>query len=168
VQLQASRQEYGFRGIYLLPVNLYGPGDNFDPDSSHVIPAMIRKLREAQDRGESEVVLWGDGSPTREFLHVRDAADAVALAAERYDAPEPVNVGAGFEISIRELAEKVAGLVGFRGAIRWDASRPNGQARRRLDTSRARELFGFAARTDFDEGLRETVAWWDAVRSGRA
>ena len=168
VQLQAYRQEYGFRGIYLLPVNLYGPGDNFDPDSSHVIPAMIRKLREAQDRGESEVVLWGDGSPTREFLHVRDAADAVALAAERYDAPEPVNVGAGFEISIRELAEKVAGLVGFRGAIRWDASRPNGQVRRSLDTSRARELFGFVARTDFDEGLRETVAWWDSVRSGRA
>jgi GDP-L-fucose synthase len=168
VQLQAYRQEYGFRGIYLLPVNLYGPGDNFDPASSHVVPAMIRKFREAQDRGESEVVLWGDGSPTREFLHVRDAADAIALAAERYDAPEPVNIGAGFEISVRELAEKVAGVVGFRGAIRWDKSRPNGQARRSLDTSRARELFGFAARTDFDEGLRETVTWWDSVRSGHA
>ena len=164
VQLQAYRQEYGFRGIYLLPVNLYGPGDNFDPDTSHVIPALIRKFREAQDRGDSEVVLWGDGSPTREFLHVRDAAEAIVLASERYDGPEPVNVGAGFEISIRDLASKIAELTGFRGTIRWDASRPNGQARRRLDTSRARDLFGFTARSDFDEGLRETVAWWDSVR----
>jgi GDP-L-fucose synthase len=168
VQLQAYRQEYGFRGIYLLPVNLYGPGDNFDPDSSHVIPAMIRRFREAQDQSRPEVVLWGDGSPTREFLHVRDAAEAIVLAAERYDSPEPVNIGAGFEVSIRDLAQRVADLVGFRGAIRWDPSRPNGQARRSLDTSRARQLFGFAARTDFDEGLRETVAWWDSVRSRSA
>jgi len=165
VQLQAYRQEYGFPGIYLLPVNLYGPGDNFDPDSSHVIPAMIRKFREAQEQGLPEVVLWGDGSPTREFLHVRDAAEAIVLAAERYDGADPVNVGAGFEIAIRDLAEKVAALTGFRGAIRWDASRPNGQQRRRLDTSRARTMFGFEARTDFDQGLRETVSWWDARRS---
>ncbi|MEP6993718.1 MAG: GDP-L-fucose synthase [Acidobacteriota bacterium] len=168
VQLQAYRQEYGFRGIYLLPVNLYGPGDNFDPDSSHVIPAMIRKFREAQERGLPEVVLWGDGSPTREFLHVRDAAEAIVLAAERYDAPEPVNIGAGFEISIRALAEKVAGLTGFRGAIRWDPSRPNGQARRSLDTTRAREAFGFTPRVDFTEGLRETLAWWDSHRAAGA
>jgi GDP-L-fucose synthase len=165
VQLQAYRQEYGFRGIYLLPVNLYGPGDNFDLESSHVIPALIRKFREAQERGEPEVVLWGDGSPTREFLHVRDAVEGIVLAAERYDGPEPVNIGAGFEIAIRELAEKISTLTGFRGAIRWDASRPNGQMRRRLDTSRALSLFGFEARIGFDEGLRETIAWWDSVRA---
>jgi GDP-L-fucose synthase len=168
VQLQAYRQEYGFRGIFLLPVNLYGPGDNFDPESSHVIPALIRKFREAQDEGRTEVVLWGDGSPTREFLHVRDAVEGIVLAAERFDGPEPVNIGAGFEISIRELAEKIAGLTGFHGAIRWDSSRPNGQMRRRLDTSRARALFGFEARVGFDEGLRETIAWWDAARTKRA
>ena len=165
VQLQAYRQEYGFRGIYLLPVNLYGPRDNFDLESSHVIPALIRKFREAQERGEPEVVLWGDGSPTREFLHVRDAVEGIVLAAERYDGPEPVNIGAGFEIAIRELAEKISALTGFRGAIRWDTSRPNGQMRRRLDTSRARALFGFEARVGFDEGLRETIAWWDSVRA---
>jgi GDP-L-fucose synthase len=165
VQLQAYRQEYGFRGIYLLPVNLYGPGDNFDLESSHVIPALIRKFREAQEEGRPEVVLWGDGSPTREFLHVRDAVEGIVLAAERFDGPEPVNVGAGFEISIRELAEKIAALTGFRGAIRWDPSKPNGQMRRRLDTSRARALFGFEARVGFDEGLRETIAWWDAARA---
>jgi len=165
VQLQAYRQEYGFRGIYLLPVNLYGPGDNFDPESSHVIPALIRKFREAQEAGRAEVELWGDGSPTREFLHVRDAVDGIVLAAERYDGAEPVNLGAGFEISIRELAEKIAALTGFRGSIRWDPSRPNGQMRRRLDTSRARALFGFTARVGFDEGLRETIAWWDSARA---
>jgi GDP-L-fucose synthase len=165
VQLQAYRQEYGFRGIYLLPVNLYGPGDNFDPESSHVIPALIRKFREAQEAGRAEVELWGDGSPTREFLHVRDAVDGIVLAAERYDGAEPVNLGAGFEISIRELAEKIAALTGFRGRIRWDPSRPNGQMRRRLDTSRALSLFGFAARVGFDEGLRETIAWWDSARA---
>jgi GDP-L-fucose synthase len=126
---------------------------------------LIRKFREAQERGQPEVVLWGDGSPTREFLHVRDAVEGIVLAAERYDGPEPVNIGAGFEIAIRELAEKISTLTGFRGAIRWDASRPNGQMRRRLDTSRALSLFGFEARIGFDEGLRETIAWWDSVRA---
>ena len=160
VQLQAYRKEYGFSGIFLIPVNLYGPGDNFDPETSHVIPAMIRRFAEAREAGRPEVVLWGDGSPTREFLHVGDAAEAVVLAAERYDGPEPVNVGTGSEISIRDLAEKIARLTGYRGSIAWDASRPNGQRRRRLDTSRAREAFGFSARIGFDEGLAETVAWW--------
>lgn len=164
VQLQAYRQEYGFRGIYLLPVNLYGPGDNFDPDSSHVIPAMIRKFTEARDSGRDEVVLWGDGSPTREFLYVADAAEAIVLAAARYDAPEPVNVGTGREIAIGDLAGRIAGLTGFGGRIRWDASRPGGQTRRCLDTSRARELFGFVARTDLETGIRETIAWWESSR----
>jgi GDP-L-fucose synthase len=162
VQLQAYRREYGFAGIYLIPVNLYGPGDNFDPESSHVIPAMIRRFAEATEKGLPEVVLWGDGSATREFLHASDAAEAVALAAERYDAPEPVNVGTGSEISIRELADRIARLTGFTGRIGWDTTRPNGQMRRRLDTTRAREAFGFVARIGFEEGLAETVAWWQA------
>ncbi len=166
VQLQAYRQEYGFAGIYLIPVNLYGPGDNFDPESSHVIPAMIRRFAEAKEKGLDEVVLWGDGSPTREFLHVADAAEAVVLAAERYDAPEPVNVGTGAEIAIRDLADRVARATGYTGRIAWDPSRPNGQMRRRLDTTRAREAFGFTARIGFDEGLAETVAWWQAERRG--
>ncbi len=160
VQLQAYRAEYGFAGIYLIPVNLYGPGDNFDPETSHVIPAMIRRLAEAAERHLPEVVLWGDGSPTREFLHVDDAAEAVVLAAERYDAPEPVNVGSGAEISIRDLAGTIARLTGFAGKIAWDPSKPNGQMRRRLDTSRARAAFGFAAKIPLDEGLAQTVAWW--------
>ena len=162
VQLQAYRKEYGFSGIYLIPVNLYGPGDNFDPESSHVIPAMIRRFTEAKERGLPEVVLWGDGSPTREFLHASDAAEAIVLAAERYDGPEPVNVGTGSEISIRDLAGKIARLTGYPGRIAWDPARPNGQMRRRLDTSRAREAFGFVARIGFDEGLAETVAWWQS------
>ena len=162
VQLQAYRREYGFAGIYLIPVNLYGPGDNFDPESSHVIPAMIRRFTEAKEQGLAEVVLWGDGSATREFLHVSDAAEAVAFAAERYDAPEPVNVGTGFEISIRDLADRIALLTGYSGRIAWDPTRPNGQMRRRLDTARAREAFGFVAGTGFDAGLAETVAWWQA------
>ncbi len=166
VQLQGYRAEYGFAGIYLIPVNLYGPGDNFDPETSHVIPAMIRRFTEAAERSLPEVVLWGDGSPTREFLHVDDAAEAVVLAAERYDAPEPVNVGTGSEIAIRDLAAKVARLTGFSGRIAWDRSKPNGQMRRRLDTTRARETFGFAARISLDEGLAQTVAWWRA--EGRA
>jgi GDP-L-fucose synthase len=165
VQLQAYRKEYGFSGIYLIPVNLYGPGDNFDPETSHVIPGMIRRLTEAREAGRPEVVFWGDGTPTREFLYVGDAAEAVALAAERYDGPEPVNVGTGREISIRDLAEKLARLTGYEGRIAWDTSRPNGQMRRRLDTSRAREAFGFSARVGFDDGLAETVAWWQ--REGR-
>jgi GDP-L-fucose synthase len=160
VQLQAYRQEYSFRGIYLLPVNLYGPRDNFDPESSHVIPSMIRKFVEAKDR---EVVLWGDGTPTREFLYVEDAAEAVVLAAERYDKPDPVNVGGGEEISIRDLAQKIAAQMGFRGEIRWDPSKPNGQPRRRLDVSRAEREFGFRAKTRLDEGLQRTLAWY---RSG--
>ncbi len=164
VQLQAYRREYGFRGIYLLPVNLYGPGDNFDLESSHVIPAMIRKFTAAKRDGEAEVVLWGDGSATREFLYVDDAAEAIALASERYDGADPVNVGTGQEISIRDLAGKIAAIAGFEGRIAWDASRPNGQLRRRLETTRARDRFGFVARTPLDEGLARTVAWWQAER----
>ena len=167
VQLQGYRQEYGFPGIYLIPVNLYGPGDNFDPESSHVIPALIRRFAEARDKGLPEVVLWGDGTATREFLHAADAAEAVALAAERYDGPEPVNVGTGFEISIRDLAQQIARATGFTGKIGWDRSKPNGQRRRRLDTSRAFEAFGFRARIGFEEGLAQTVAWWRDEGSGR-
>jgi GDP-L-fucose synthase len=160
VQSQAYREQYGMNAIHLLVVNLYGPGDNFDLTTSHVIPAMIRRFVEAQRAGAPEVVLWGDGSPTREFIHVRDAAIAFRLALERYDGGDPVNVGSGSEISIRDLAEKVARLVGYGGAIRWDASKPNGQPSRRLDTTRARELFGFEASIDFDAGLAETITWY--------
>ena len=160
VQLQAYRHEYGFRGIYLLPVNLYGPRDDFDLESSHVIPAMIRKFAEAQERGDRHVVLWGDGSPTREFLYVEDAADAILSAAERYDSEEPVNLGSGEEIAIRDLALLVARETGFEGKIEWDISKPNGQPRRRLDTSRAERAFGWRATTPLAEGLRRTVAWY--------
>jgi len=160
VQAQAYRQQYGFNAIYLLPVNLYGPGDNFDPESSHVIPAVIRKCFEAVERGEKEVVCWGDGSPTREFLYVGDCAEAICLAAERYDKPEPVNLGAGFEISIRDLTERIAALCGFTGTIRWDTTQPNGQPRRSLDTARAEREFGFRAKVRFEEGLKETIEWY--------
>lgn len=160
VQLQAYRQQYGFNGIYLIPVNLYGPHDNFDLASSHVIPAMIRKFAEARDAGRDQVELWGDGSASREFLYAADAAQGILMAAEQYDDPEPVNLGSGKEITIRELAEKVAALVGYRGGILWDRNQPNGQPRRQLDVSRARELFGFEARTTLDEGLRRTVEWY--------
>jgi GDP-L-fucose synthase len=162
-QGQAYRQQYGFHAIHLLPVNLYGPGDNFDPHSSHVIPALIRKCLEAIDREEPEIVCWGDGTPTREFLYVEDCAEAIVLATERHDGAEPVNVGAGFEISIKELVELLAELTRFRGRIVWDTSKPNGQPRRCLDTSRAWELFGFRAQTDFREGLRRTIAWYGEV-----
>ena len=145
VQAQAYRQQYGMNTMYLLPVNLYGPGDNFDLDTSHVIPAMIRKVVEARDRGEPQVVLWGDGSPTREFLYVRDAARAFRLALERYDGPDPVNLGSGEEITIRELASLVAGATGYRGEVVWDTTKPNGQPRRRLATDRARALLGLEA-----------------------
>lgn len=165
VQLQAYRQQYGFNGIFLLPVNLYGPRDNFDLESSHVIPAMIRKFIEGRDRGEAQVVLWGDGTPTREFLYVEDAADAVVMAAEKYDHGDPVNVGCGQEISIRDLAQTIAERTGFRGAITWDASKPNGQPRRLLDVSRARERFGFHSVTSFDAGLAKTVEWYEAHSS---
>ena len=163
VQGQAYRQQYGFNAVHLLPVNLYGPGDNFDPESSHVIPALIRKCLEAVERGEPEIVCWGDGTPTREFLYVEDCAEAIVLAAERYDGVEPVNIGAGFEISIKDLAELIAELTGFRGRIVWDTSKPNGQPRRCLDTSRAWELFAFRAQTDFREGLRRTIKWYIEV-----
>jgi GDP-L-fucose synthase len=148
--------------IHLLPVNLYGPGDNFDLETSHVIPALIRKMIAAEDAGEQEVALWGDGTPTREFLYVEDAAEGIWTAAQRYDDPEPVNLGSGTEITIRELAETIAELTGFSGELVWDTSKPNGQPRRRLDVSRAEELFGFRARTDFREGLERTIAWYRA------
>lgn len=160
VQLQAYREQYGFNGVYLLPVNLYGPYDDFDPRSSHVIPALIRKIQEAIDAGRPEVVLWGDGSPTREFIYVDDAAEGLVLAAERYEGAEPVNLGSGFEISIKELATKLGALMGFQGRFAWDPSKPNGQPRRMLDTSRALERFGFKASTNFDEGLKQTIAWY--------
>jgi GDP-L-fucose synthase len=160
VQLQSYAEEYGFPGIYLLPVNLYGPGDNFDLETSHVIPAMIRKLSEARASGAPSVGLWGDGSPTREFLYVDDAADAILTAAETLNDPTPVNLGSGEEIAIRDLAERIRRLVGFKGEIIWDASRPNGQPRRRLDVTRARELLGFSAKVSLDEGLRQTIDWY--------
>ena len=160
VMLQAYRQQYGFNGIYLLPVNLYGPGDNFDLKTSHVIPALIRKFCHAVDTNAEEVVIWGSGSASREFLHVEDAARGIATAAENYDGPEPVNLGAGFEITIKELAKKIKRLTGFRGKLIWDISEPGGQPRRRLDTSRAKKFFGFEAQIPFDEGLKETINWW--------
>ena len=166
VQLQAYRAEYGFRGVFLLPVNLYGPGDNFDLETSHVIPAMIRKFVEAKAAGVAEVTLWGDGSPTREFLYVDDAADGIVTAAEKFDGGEPVNLGSGEEIAIRDLASLVAKEIGYAGEIRWDTAKPNGQPRRRLDVSRAERLFGWRARTPFSEGLRRTVAWYRGNPAG--
>ena len=160
VQAQAYRQQYGFNAIYLLPVNLYGPGDNFDLASSHVIPALIRKAMEAQERGEPHLAVWGDGSPTREFLYVEDAAEGILTAAEKYDGPEPVNLGSGFEISIRQLAEMITRLTGFEGQLTWQTDKPNGQPRRALDVTRARELFGWQARVEFEEGIRRTIDWY--------
>jgi GDP-L-fucose synthase len=168
VQSQAYRAEYGFNAIHLLPVNLYGPGDNFDPESSHVIPALIRKMTDAVAGGAHDVTLWGDGTPTREFLYVDDAAEAIVLACERYDGAEPVNIGSGTEIRIADLAREVARAVGFTGAIVWDATKPNGQPRRSLDTTRAQQRFGFRAHTSFADGLRETVAWYRAAGDTRA
>jgi GDP-L-fucose synthase len=160
VQAQAYRDQYGFNAIYLLPVNLYGPRDNFDAETGHVIPALIRKCVEAVEAGADHIVCWGTGQATREFLYVEDAAEGILLAAEHYDGRDPVNLGAGFEISIRELADRMAKLTGFTGQIRWDASRPDGQPRRRLDTSRAERFFGFRAGVDLDEGLRRTIDWY--------
>lgn len=160
VQSQSYRQQYGFNSIYLIPVNLYGPKDNFDLETSHVIPALIRKCLEATKRGDEEVVVWGDGSPTREFLYAADAAKGIVLGAELYNEQEPVNLGAGKEISIKDLVETIAELTGFRGKLTWDSSKPNGQPRRSLDTSRATELFGFTAQTKLAQGLRETVEWY--------
>jgi GDP-L-fucose synthase len=163
VQSQAYREQYGFNAIHLLPVNLYGPGDHFDVETSHVIPAIIRKCLEAMDRRASEIVCWGDGSPTREFLYVDDAADGIVLAADRYDGAEPVNLGAGQEISIKDLVHTIVDITGFKGDVVWDTTRPNGQPRRCVDASRAERLFGFRARTPFDVGLRRTVEWYRTV-----
>lgn len=165
VQAQAYRQQYGFNAIFLLPVNLYGPRDNFDLESSHVIPALIRKFIEAQETGVAEVEVWGDGSPTREFLYVEDAAEGILLATELYNGAEPVNLGSGYEISIKDLAELIQRLTGYQGRLVWDTSRPNGQPRRGLDTTRAEEYFGFKAATTFEEGLRRTIDWYRAQRA---
>ena len=167
VQSQAYRRQYGFNAIFLLPVNLYGPGDNFDLESSHVIPALIRKFTEAVRDNRSEVEVWGTGEVSREFLYVEDAAEAIVLATERYNKPEPVNIGAGFEIKIKDLVKLIAELTGFKGEIRWDASKPDGQPRRRLDTSKAKKEFGFEAKVDFREGLRRTIKWYKAQKSLR-
>jgi GDP-L-fucose synthase len=162
---QAYREQYGLDAIYLLPVNLYGPQDNFDLETSHVIPALIRKMVEAKEGGEDEIVLWGDGSPTREFLYVEDCAEGILLAARGYDGADPVNLGTGEEIAIRDLAALIAELTAFEGEISWDATRPNGQPRRMLDTSRAHELFGFRARTGLRDGLERTIAWYRAAKA---
>lgn len=164
VQAQAYRKEFGFNAIYLLPVNLYGPGDNFNPSSSHVIPALIKKIEDARINGDREVVVWGTGKATREFLYVEDCARAILLATARYNDSEPVNLGAGFEISIKELAEKIKKLCGYKGSLRFDSSKPDGQPRRMLDTSRAENEFGFKAATTFQKGLRETIAWYRKKR----
>jgi GDP-L-fucose synthase len=164
VQSQAYRAEYGFNSIFLLPVNLYGPGDNFDPASSHVIPALIKKCVDAIDEGVDHIDCWGTGNVSREFIYVADAAEGILLATEHYNGPEPVNIGAGFEITIKELAEKIAALTGFDGEIRWDSSKPDGQPRRCLDVSRAKEYFGFEAKTSFEEGLKETIKWYKENR----
>jgi GDP-L-fucose synthase len=168
VQSQAYRDQYDFNAIFLLPVNLYGPRDNFDPESSHVIPALIKKCLEAKQLGQPEIVCWGDGSPTREFLYVEDCAEGILLAAERYDGAQPVNLGTGKEIAIKTLVGLIAELTGYQGAIGWDTSKPNGQPRRRLDTSRARELFGFTAKTDFRDGLKKTIDWYISSRGQKS
>jgi len=164
VQAQAYREQYGFNAIYLLPVNLYGPHDNFNLQTSHVIPALIRKCIEAQQQGEQEIIVWGDGSPTREFLYVEDAAEGILRASESYDGPDPVNLGSGTEISIKDLAEMIARLTGFTGKLVWDTSKPNGQPRRGLDVSRAEKLFCFHADTPFEDGLHRTIEWYRRKR----
>ena len=161
VMCQAYRQQYGMNAIFLMPVNLYGPRDNFDLESSHVIPALIRKAIEARDSGAGEIVCWGDGSPTREFLYVEDAAEGLIRGAEQYDGADPVNLGSGFEVSIKDLTEKIARLSGFQGNLVWDTARPNGQPRRMLDTTRAWERFGFRAKVDLEAGLAKTIAWYE-------
>lgn len=164
VQSQAYRTQYGFNSIYLLPVNLYGPKDNFDPSSSHVIPALIRKCVEAKEKGEPSITVWGSGRATREFLYVEDCAEGIVLAAEKYDKSEPVNLGAGFEISIKELVSLVVKIIGFKGDVVWDSAKPDGQPRRCLDTSKAKEGFGFEAKTSFREGLERTIEWYGKNR----
>jgi GDP-L-fucose synthase len=168
VQSQAYRQQYGFNSIFLMPVNLYGPGDNFDPESSHVIPAIIKKMFEKnykRNQQHKPIIIWGSGEASREFLYVEDAAEAIVLATERYDKSEPVNIGAGFEITIKELVGLIARLMGFRGEIRWDRSKPDGQPRRMLDVSRAEKEFGFRAKTPFEEGLKKTIEWYVEERT---
>lgn len=167
VQSQAYRQQYGFNSIFLMPVNLYGPGDNFDPASSHVIPALIKKCVDAQQAGEDHIEVWGDGSPTREFLYVEDAAEGILLAAERYNQSEPVNLGSAFEISIKDLVETIARHTGFAGRIVWDNNQPNGQPRRKLDTTRAKEYFGFESHVPFEEGLKKTMEWYLSARQNQ-
>jgi GDP-L-fucose synthase len=167
VQSQAYRQQYGYNSIFLLPVNLYGPGDNFDPESSHVIPALIRKFTEAVQNNKKEVEVWGTGRPSREFLYVEDAARGILLAAERYNGPEPVNLGAGFEITIKDLVQLIAELTEFDGEITWDTTKPDGQPRRCLDVSRAEQEFGFQAKTDFRVGLKKTVGWYSKNKKPR-
>ena len=164
VQSQSYREQYGFNSIFLLPVNLYGPGDNFNPASSHVIPALIRKSIEAQERGDKEMIAWGDGTPTREFLYVEDAAAGIVTATEKYNDSDPVNLGSGFEISIKDLTEMIVRLTGFEGKLTWDTSKPNGQPRRGLDVSRAREKFGWQAKMSFEIGLQRTIDWFRANR----
>lgn len=166
VQGQAYRQQYGFNVIYLLPVNLYGPGDNFDPRSSHVIPALIKKCVDARDAGDPYIEVWGTGTASREFLYVEDAAAGIVLAADRYNGAEPVNLGVGREITIRELVGLIVSLSGYQGEVRWDISKPDGQPRRSLDISRARERFGFVAKMPWEEGLRATIAWYEAASRG--
>jgi GDP-L-fucose synthase len=165
VQAQSYRQQYGFNAIYLLPVNLYGPRDNFDLQSSHVIPALIRKSVEARERGEKELLVWGDGSPTREFLYVEDAADGIVTAAEKYNGSEPVNLGSGYEISIKDLTGLIVRQTGFEGKLVWQTDKPNGQPRRGLDVSRAREYFGWSAQVPFEEGMHRTIEWFKENRS---
>lgn len=160
VQSQAYKQQYGFNSIFLLPVNLYGPKDNFDPKSSHVIPALIKKIADAKNNNENEIVVWGGGSASREFLYVEDAAEGIILATENYDKSDPINIGAGFEITIKGLVQKICELMEFEGKIRWDTSKPDGQPRRMLDTSKAKEEFDFIAKTTFDEGLKKTIEWY--------
>lgn len=160
VQSTAYRDQYGFNSIFLLPVNLYGPGDNFEPGSSHVIPALIKKFVEAKESGSPTVSVWGTGKATREFCYAPDAAEGIILAAEKYDKSDPVNIGAGFEISIKDLAEKIKAIVGYKGVVGWDSTKPDGQPRRMLDTSRAKSEFGYVASTDFDKGLSETIKWY--------
>jgi GDP-L-fucose synthase len=168
VQSQAYREQYGFNSVNLIPVNLYGPRDNFNLQTSHVIPALVRKCLQAKEAGEDRVTLWGDGSPTREFLFAPDAAEGILLGAEALNSSEPVNLGSGKEIRIRELAELIAELAGFKGKFEWDSSRPNGQPRRGLDTRKAKDLFGFVARTSLEEGLRQTIEWYEAHRREKA
>ena len=164
VQAQAYRLQYGYNAIFLLPVNLYGPRDNFNPASSHVIPALIRKCLEAQEQGDKEIIVWGDGSPTREFLYVEDAAEGILCASEKYNGSDPVNLGSGYEISIKDLVEMIARMTGFTGKLGWDKNKPNGQPRRGLDVSRAERLFGFHAGTTFEDGLRRTIEWYRGNR----